>query len=76
MINYINRKNSKVKTKTVHNQNGSEEVVKTPAIARAYIIHAILRLLVEAGFIYLQVNQSFTNIYLLVSKFKLVSKYL
>jgi len=47
-------KNSKVKTKTVHNQNGSEEVVKTPAIARAYIIHAILRLLVEAGFIYLQ----------------------
>lgn len=44
----------KVKTKTVHHPDGSDEIFQTKAISRAYFIQAILRFCIEGGFIYVQ----------------------
>lgn len=44
----------KVKTQTVYHPDGNDEIYKTRSISRAYFIQAILRLAIEAGFIYLQ----------------------
>jgi len=49
-----NEKSKKVKTRTVYNPEGSDEIFETSSIQRAYFTQAFLRMAIEAGFLYLQ----------------------
>nr|CAB3249087.1 gap junction alpha-5 protein [Phallusia mammillata] len=47
-------KTVKAERKTVYAQGGTTEVIKTPGIVRAYAAQAVLRTVIEVGFLYLQ----------------------